>query len=84
MAKTIKSYIADIDAILAKDGRQQEIAELYYQSMSLYRRGELEKAREGLIRVLKRGSIPPAMAKTIEGYLADIDNRLAAGQGRRR
>ena len=83
MAKTIKGYIADIDGILAKDGREQEIAELYYQSMSLYRRGELEKAREGLIRVLKSGSIPPAMTNTIESYLADIDKRLSAGQGRR-
>ena len=84
MAKTIKGYIADIDGILAKDGRAQEIADLYYQSMSLYRGGQLEKAREGLIRVRNSGSIPPAMAKTIEGYLADIDRRLAGGQGRRR
>ena len=83
MAKTIKGYIADIDGILAKDGRAQEIADLYYQSMSLYRGGELEKAREGLIRVRNSGSIPPAMAKTIEGYLADIDKRLAGAQGRR-
>ncbi len=83
MANTIKGYIADIDGILAKDGRAQEIADLYYQSLSLYREGQLEKAREGLTRVLKSGSIPPAMAKTIEGYLADIDNKLAAGQGRR-
>lgn len=83
MAKTIKGYIADIDATQAKEGRQQEIADLYYQSMSLYRGGELEKAREGLIRVLKSGSIPPSMAKTIEGYLADIDNRLAAAARRR-
>jgi len=83
MAKTIKGYIADIDGILAKDGRAQEIADLYYQSMSLYRGGELEKAREGLIRVRNSGSIPPAMAKTIEGYLADIDKKLTGGQGRR-
>jgi hypothetical protein len=83
MANTIKGYIADIDGILAKDSRAQEIADLYYQSMSLYRGGELEKAREGLIRVRNSGSIPPDMAKTIEGYLADIDKKLTGGQGRR-
>jgi len=83
MATTIKGYIADIDGVLAKDGRAQEIADLYYQSMSLYRGGQLEKAREGLIRVRNSGSIPPAMTTTIDGYLADIDKKLAAGQGRR-
>ena len=83
MATTIKGYIADIDAILARDSRAQEIADLYYQSMSFYRGGQLEKAREGLLRVLNSGSIPPAMAKAIEGYLADIERKLASGQGRR-
>lgn len=83
MANTIKGYIADIDRISAEDERATEIADLYYRSMALYRGGQLEKAREGLIRVLKSGSIPAAMAKTIEGYLADIDSTLAARKGRR-
>ncbi|MHC4508484.1 MAG: hypothetical protein ACYTAO_05925, partial [Planctomycetota bacterium] len=69
---------------VAKDERKQEIADLYYSSMGYYRGGQLEKAREGLIRVLKSGSIPPAMAKTIEGYLVDIEKALAAREGNRR
>ena len=83
MAKTIKSYIADIDTTIARDEREKETAELYYRSMAYYRGGQFEKDREGLIRVLKSGSIPPAMAKTIENHLVDIDNGLAGRQGRR-
>jgi len=44
--------------------------------MALYRTGQLEKAREGLTRVMRSGLIPPAMAKTIEKYLADINKTL--------
>jgi hypothetical protein len=83
MAKTINGYIADIDATLARDEQAKEIAELYYRSMAYYRGGQLVKAREGLIRVLKSGSIPPDMAKTIESHLVDIENSLAGRQGRR-
>ncbi len=83
MAKTIKAYIADIDGTVAKDEREKETAELYYRSMAYYRGGQLAKAREGLIRVLKSGAIPPAMAKTIESHLVDIENSLAGSQSRR-
>ncbi len=84
MANTLKGYIADIDRTTAAGEREQEIADLYYRSMALYRSGQLEKAREGLTRVLKSGSIPTAMAKTIEGHLANIDNILAASHNNRR
>jgi hypothetical protein len=83
MAKTIKAYIADIDGTVVKDEREKETAELYYRSMAYYRGGQLAKAREGLIRVLKSGAIPPAMAKTIESHLVDIENSLAGSQSRR-
>ncbi len=83
MAKTIQEDLADIDNRLAKSSQEREIAELYYSSIALYRAGQLEKAREGLVKVLKSGLIPPAMAKTIQNDLADIDNRLAmSGQER--
>jgi hypothetical protein len=42
--------------------------------MTFYNAGQLVKAREGLVKVLKSGLIPPAMAKTIEQYLVDINN----------
>ena len=84
MAKTIQDDLADIDNRLATSGQEKEIAELYYSSMAFYRAGQLEKAREGLVIVLKSGLIPPAMAKTIRNDLADIDNRLAmSGQNKR-
>lgn len=82
MARTLKGYIADIDRAAVEGDREKEIADLYYRSMALYRNGQLEKAREGLTRVLKSGSIPPAMAKAIEDCLADIDNTLAFRQGK--
>jgi len=84
MAKTLRGYIADIDRVAAEGDREKEVADLYYRSMALYRSGQLEKAREGLMRVLKSGSIPPAMAKAIEDCLADIDNALASRRGNRR
>jgi sugar lactone lactonase YvrE len=77
MARTIEGYMADIDNRLAKSGQKEEIAELYYRSVASYRAGQLKKAREGFIKVLNSGLIPPAMAKTIENYVADIDNTLA-------
>jgi hypothetical protein len=51
--------------------------------MAFYRSGQLEKAREGLAKVLTSGLIPPAMAKTIEKHIADINNTLAGRQSRR-
>ena len=72
----IRGYLTDINSVLATDKDKQGIAELYYSSMAFYRTGQLEKAREGLTRVLKSGLIPPAMAKTIENYLADINKTL--------
>jgi hypothetical protein len=83
MATTIQNVLADIDNRLAKSRQEGEIAELYYSSMEFYRAGQLEKAREGFVTVLKSGLVPPAMAKTIQDVLADIDNRLAkSGQKR--
>jgi len=57
--------------------RKKEIAELYYRSMALYRTGQLIRAREGFVKVLKSGLAPAPIAKTIRGYVADIDNTLA-------
>ena len=56
---------------------KKEIAELYYRSMELYRAGQLIRAREGFVKVLKSGLAPAPIAKTIRGYLVDIDNTLA-------
>ena len=82
-ANAIQGYIAEINSALATDEQKQQIAELYYSSMALYRAGQLEKARDGLTKVLTSGLIPPAMAKSIESNLADIDKKLKDRQSRR-
>jgi len=57
--------------------RKKEIAELYYRSLESYRAGQLIRAREGFVKVLKSGLAPAPIAKTIRGYLVDIDDTLA-------
>ncbi len=54
----------------------REIAELYYSSMAFYRTGQLLRAREGFVKILKSGLIPESVAKTIQGYISDIDKSL--------
>lgn len=60
--------------------QKKETAELYYSSMAYYRAGQLTKAREGFVKILKSGSIPEAMEKTIRDYISDIDNSLAQNE----
>lgn len=55
----------------------QKIAELYRNSMNFYRAGQYEQAREGFVKVAASGLIPPQMKKTIDGYVAQIDERLS-------
>jgi predicted CXXCH cytochrome family protein len=58
------------------DEQNKIIAELYYHSMQLYRAGQYAQAREGFTVVLNSGLIPPEMARTIQGYLLDIEKKL--------
>jgi predicted CXXCH cytochrome family protein len=76
-----------IDAVINQEEQKpenekqkKETAELYYSSMAYYRTGQLVKAREGFVKILKSGSIPEAMAKTIRGYISDIDNSLTQNE----
>jgi len=57
---------------------EKEVAELYYQSLHLYRQGDLRQAREGFIRVLNSGLIPEPMAATIRRDLKRINESLAS------
>jgi predicted CXXCH cytochrome family protein len=87
----IARIIGMIDSVLTNEKQQvetdkqsdkkiKEIADLYYSSMTFYRTGQLMKAREGFVKVLNSGLIPESMAKTIRGYISDIDNSLAGNQ----
>jgi predicted CXXCH cytochrome family protein len=76
----INSVINRSEQQIENDKQAKEIAELYYSSMTFYRAGQLIKAREGFVKVLKSGLIPESMAKTIQGYISDIDNSLAGNE----
>ncbi len=73
MAGTIESRLADIS------DRNEAIAAVFYRSLNSFREGKLEEARKGFVVVLNSGLIPPAMKKTIENYLAEIDDAPAGG-----
>lgn len=77
IAKTIQDDLANIDKHLTISDRKREVAELYYRSMAFYHAGQLEKAREGLVEVLKSDLVPAPMMKTIRICLTDIDNTLS-------
>ncbi len=62
--------------VVSLDERKKEIAELWNRSIGLYYTGQLEKAREGFVKVAASDLIPPQMRKAVEGYLAQIDKLL--------
>ncbi|MHC4517079.1 MAG: NHL repeat-containing protein [Planctomycetota bacterium] len=66
-----------------QDGRMEQVVLTYYESMAFYRAGRLQEARAGFVEVIESGMIPPAMRRTLEGYLRDIDSRLKDEQGTR-
>ena len=83
----IARVLGMIDSVITRNERQlendnqsdkqaREIAKLYYNSMALYRTGQLLRAREGFVEILNTGLIPESMAKTIRGYVSDIDNSM--------
>ena len=76
VAKTIQDDLANIDKNLTLSGQKRGVAELYYRSMALYHAGQFEKAREGLVKVLKSGLVPEPMIITIKSCLTNIDNTL--------
>ncbi|MBN2138989.1 MAG: hypothetical protein JW720_14365, partial [Sedimentisphaerales bacterium] len=61
--------------------RQKEVAELYYRSLGYYEMGQLQKARDGFVKVIASGLIPPKMVESLEGYIAAIDSRMNGGAG---
>ncbi|MBC8472138.1 MAG: hypothetical protein H8D56_21980 [Planctomycetes bacterium] len=77
IAKTIKDDLANIDKNMTISNRKRDVAELYYRSMAYYHAGQFEKAREGLVQVLKSGLVPEPMIITIKGCLTNIDNTLS-------
>ena len=81
MVRSIEGRLADIRDRATRSRENEQIAALYYRSVNAYREGRLQEARKGFVTVLNSGLIPPAMEKTIENYLADIDDALAKERG---
>ena len=56
--------------------KEKEIADLYQRSVQLYLAGQLEKAREGFIKVANSGVVVAPEGKRAEDYLLKIDETL--------
>lgn len=58
--------------------QKKEITELYNRSVEFYHAGQLEKAREGFVKVATRSDLVAApLGETAEDYLLKIDDILA-------
>jgi tetratricopeptide (TPR) repeat protein len=77
VAKTVKDDLISIDKRLTINVRKRDIAKLYYRSMAFYHAGQYEKARKGLVKILKSGLVPEPMILTIKDCLTNIDNNLS-------
>lgn len=59
------------------DEQKKEIAELYNRSVEFYNAGQLEKAREGFVKVAASNLVAAPPGETAEDYLVKIDDILA-------
>jgi type II secretory pathway component GspD/PulD (secretin) len=59
------------------DSQKEEITRLYNSSVELYRAEQLEKARDGFVKVAASKLITAPQGETAEDYLLKIDNILA-------
>jgi type II secretory pathway component GspD/PulD (secretin) len=59
------------------DGQKEGILELYNRSVEFYHAGQLEKAREGFVKVAASGLVAATPGETAEDYLVKIDDILA-------
>lgn len=62
--------------------RAEQMAQLYYNSVNLYRSGRLSEARSGFESLLNSEVVPDPIKQAIRQYVADIDQRLSQGGGR--
>jgi general secretion pathway protein D len=61
--------------------KEKEVAELYQRSVQLYHAGQLEKAREGFIKVANSGVVVAPEGERAEDYLLKIDETLVQSVG---
>ena len=73
--RLIKQRLDAIDKEL--EVQKKQTAELYTRSVELFRAGELEKAREGFVKVAASGLLATAPGESPADYVAKIDKTLA-------
>ena len=61
--------------VVSPDKRQKEISELWTRSIGLYHTGQLEKAREGFVKIVSSDLTPQLMRRTAKSYLSQIPKR---------
>jgi predicted CXXCH cytochrome family protein len=72
-----KAPVATLRAMAEQRSKQeQSIAEIYFRSIQQYHAGQLVKAREGFLEVLKSGSLPQPLRDTAQSYVEKIDQAL--------
>ncbi len=57
--------------------QRKEVAEIYNRSIDLYKAGELEKAREGFVKIVGNDLLVPPDGQKAEDYIAKIDAQSA-------
>jgi len=72
--KQIEQDIKNVDS--NADKQRKEITEIYNRSVQLYRDGEIEKARDGFVEVVRYGMLVAPKGQTAEDYLIQIDSIL--------
>ena len=74
--KQIAAELKIVDTNL--DKQKKKISALYNHSVELYKKGELEKARDGFAEVAKSALFVAPKGQSAEEYLVQIDNVLTA------
>jgi len=66
-----------------RDRHATEMAQLYYQSISLYHAGKLEEARRGFVEVFNSDVVPDAIRRALKGYIDTVDRLLSGASNHR-
>jgi len=66
--------------VVSLDARRKETFDLLNDSIALYHTGQLEKAREGFVKVASSELLPPQLRDRVKDYIAQIDRLLPAEQ----
>ncbi len=75
----VKTKLEKIDSQFSQ--QKQQTGELYRRSVKQFEAGELDKAREGFLKIARGDLLVTPAGQSPQDYLVKIDNELAAGTG---